>query len=308
MEPDQRIDVAVKSIFSKLLLTMESCESGFRENRDVECLHNFRVALRRTRALLHQLKGVIPEATINRFKREFDWLRNTTGPARDMDVYLLSFDKFASCLPDERQHDILPLFDFIKRYRQQQHHRVLKVLDSRRYRKIMDDWRKTISKPVPRRTRLVRAGVPVLIVADLSIWQSYKKVMKKGKRINPASPASSLHELRKKCKNLRYLIECFQQLYPGGKIRFLINNLKNLQNNLGEFQDLEVQQYFLNEFMGRLEQQAGTGMETLKSIEMLINKLKQRGQKVRKKFATKFNSFNSPKNKRLYRKLFEDRI
>ncbi len=308
MEPDQRIDIAAKGIFSTLLLTMESCETGIRENRDVECLHNFRVALRRTRALLHQLKGVIPQATIKRFNREFDWLGNATGPARDLDVYLLSFDKFAACLPVERQHEILPLFDFIKQQRRRRHLRVLKVLESRRYRKIMDDWNKIISRPLPRRTRLVRAGIPVLIVADQCIWHSYRKVMNKGKRINPASPASSLHELRKKCKNLRYLTECFQQLYPRRDIQVLINNLKNLQNNLGEFQDLEVQQYFLSEFMARLEQHADTGAESLKSMKMLINKLKQRGLKVRKKFAIKFNRFGSPKNQRLYRKLFKDRF
>ncbi|HIE82354.1 MAG TPA: CHAD domain-containing protein, partial [Dehalococcoidia bacterium] len=50
MESGQRIDVVAKKIFSKLLVIVESRAAGVRENREVESLHDFRVALRRTRA------------------------------------------------------------------------------------------------------------------------------------------------------------------------------------------------------------------------------------------------------------------
>jgi CHAD domain-containing protein len=305
MEPEQRIDVAAKGILLRLLLTMESKETDIRENRDVECLHDFRVALRRTRALSHQLNGILPQATIIRFKREFDWIRSVSGPARDLDVYLLSFGKFTSYLPDKRQKDLSTLFDFLNQHRHEEYLRVIKVLDSRRYRKIMDDWKKIISKPTPKETRLVRAHVPVILIANESIWYSYRKVLNKGKRIKPGSPASSLHELRKKCKNLRYLIEFFQDMYPDGKIQLLLDNLKSLQNNLGEFQDMEVQQYYLGELVTSMEQDSDTGNGTRKSMKMLINKLKQSGLKVRKKFDTRFKKFSSSENNKLYKKLFK---
>ena len=112
MEPAQRIDVVAKKIFSVLLLIMESKEAGIRKSHDVKSLHDFRVALRRTRALLYRLEGVLPKATIRRFKREFEWIGDATGPARDIDVYLLSVSEFSACLPKKRQNDLLAFRDF----------------------------------------------------------------------------------------------------------------------------------------------------------------------------------------------------
>lgn len=304
--PEQRIDVAAKRILSSLLLEMQRNETGMREDRDVECLHDFRVALRRTRTLLHQLNGIFPQPTIRRFKREFYWLRNATGPARDLDVYLLSKDQYTSYLPDKRQQDLVLLFDYLGQRRQAEHLAVKKVLGSARYRKIMDDWKKNINKPPARQTRLIRANTPVIVVANQSIWRAYRKVLKKGRRIYSGSPASALHKLRKECKNLRYLIEFFRGVYADEKIQQLLDNLKNLQNNLGEFQDLEMQQYFPCEFIASMAEQSDIRARTCISMQMLNNKLKQCGLKVRNKFTLRFSKFNSAENHRIYRKLFKD--
>ena len=63
-----------------------------------------------------------------------------------------------------------------------------------------------------------------------------------GGAIDDASPAEDYHELRKKGKELRYLLELFgAPLYPAEVVKPMIRTLKGLQDVLGRHQDREVQ-------------------------------------------------------------------
>jgi CHAD domain-containing protein len=302
-DPEQRADTAVKSIFYQLLETMKDNENGIIEDIDSEFLHDFRVSVRRTRSLLGQIRNVLPKRRVTRFKRDFAWLGEVTGPARDMDVYLLSFNEYKKELPAETREDITPLYEFLQRHRHKEHDRLIKVLHSLRYRKLKQDWEKFLKTPAPKYSTLNNASLPIVIVASEHVWRAYRKAYKEGNIIVADSPATLLHELRKTCKKLRYLDEFFQNLYPENKMLKLIGNLKDLQDNLGEFQDLQVQQDSLRKFISNMENETGIAPETRKAIEMLVTRLAGRNQKVRSAFDVKFKKFSSTSNFMLYKNI-----
>ena len=97
-------------------------------------------------------------------------------------------------------------------------------------------------------------------------------------RSPPESPAEALHELRKQCKKLRYLMEFFQSLFPKEQIKQLIKILKGLQDNLGEHQDLEVQEHTLKDFSKEMMVAAGVPAETLLAMGILVQDLDNRRQ------------------------------
>jgi CHAD domain-containing protein len=303
-EPDQRADVAAKSIFLQLLKTMEQNEDGMRKDIDSEFLHDFRVSVRRTRSLLDQMNNVLPSPRIARFSREFAWLGKVTGPPRDMDVYLLSFDSFKLMLPSGIRADLMPLYDFLGRHKITEHKRLIKALDSGHYRTLKNDWKNYLTAPPPKNTKLPHAERPIIDVAGKKIWRVYCKAIKQGTDIRPGAPATSLHQLRKTCKKLRYLNEFFQNLYPKKKVRELINSLKVLQDNLGEFQDLVVQQISLQQFILAMEEETGLTRETRHAMELLVFRLEQRNQQVRVEFAERFEKFSSPSNRKLYKQIY----
>ena len=68
-----------------------------------------------------------------------------------------------------------------------------------------------------------------------------------GTAIDDDSPAEDLHELRKVGKELRYLLEFFASLYPPEVGKPFVKTLKGLQDQLGRFQDHEVQANKLRE-------------------------------------------------------------
>ena len=95
----------------------------------------------------------------------------------------------------------------------------------------------------------------------------------------------ALHDLRKTLKKLRYLNEFFQSFYPANKMQLLIENLKVLQDNLGEFQDLEVQQESLKRFILEMEAETGITTGTRNDMEMLVAALYKRNKQVRSDFS-----------------------
>jgi len=279
-DPNERSETVIKHIFLNLLEAMEQNEYGIRRDIDSEFLHDFRVAVRRTRSLLDQLNGVFPAPRLARFRREFAWFGQLTGVARDMDVYLLSIDEFKSRLPQKRRDDLIPLHEFLLRHKKMEYKRLIKNLSLARYQKLKQDWKKFLTAPSPKNTTLTLANTPVIELVSKRTWRLYRKALKQGNAIQPESPASSLHQLRKTCKKLRYMNEFFHDLFPQEKSNKLIKSLKILQDNLGEFQDLEVQQISLRKFIKEMEQETGITDESRYAINMLVDKFEKRDRLV----------------------------
>jgi CHAD domain-containing protein len=85
------------------------------------------------------------------------------------------------------------------------------------------------------------AGEPAGLLAAERTRLTFAKVAKRGARINPDTPAEALHDLRKRCKELRYALEFFAPLHDSSGYAKVVGDLKRLQDCLGDFQDTEVQ-------------------------------------------------------------------
>jgi CHAD domain-containing protein len=304
LEESMRADQAARRILLRLLDILEANEAGARTGTDTEFLHDFRVAVRRTRSALTQVKGVLPLRTVNHYKAEFAWLGRITTPVRDLDVYLLNFDAYRASLPVSARADIEPLRAFLASHRRIEHQALVKKLDGVRYRRLTGNWREFLRREVPERSRLPNATRPVLGVACERIWRVYQRALNEGRAIGADTPAEALHELRKTCKKLRYLMEFFQSLFPPRRIKSTINALKALQDNLGDYQDCVVQIATLKQFSHQMAAEGVAPPDTLLAMGMLIDELQRRQQAARGEFADRFEDFDSPGNHVHYRQLF----
>ena len=307
LDPALRTDEAVRLILRSLLQTIVLNEPGVRADIDTEFLHDFRVAVRRTRSVLSQLKSIFPPDVLECYRPAFKWLGGITGPTRDLDVYLLKFETYQSWVPASVQNDLEPLRDFLIAQQRQAQHRLVKALDSPRYRTLIDGWRTFLDGPAPDPPPSPEAERPVLEVASARIWRTYKKVIKEGEAIvsNAAAPAEALHALRIRCKKLRYLLELFRSLYPAKALKKSIKALKNLQDNLGDFNDYEVQQDTLQQFAVQMMDEGRAEVETFLAMGRLEAYMEQRQRETREAFAERFTRFAHPDNQRQFRALFK---
>jgi len=248
LQPWMRADRAAKEILRALLRTIRANEDGTRHGLDTEFLHDLRVAVRRTRTCLTQIQGVFPEGVVERFRRDFRWLGSVTGPTRDLDVYLLGMGDYRGLLPEAVHDDLEPLIGHLERCHRVEHARLVEALDSDLYRDLLEAWGRFLEEREPDGTALPNARRPISEVATERIARRWKRVIKLGRGIGDATPAESFHRMRIECKKLRYLLEFFRSIYSPAELGAIVRELKRLQDNLGEFHDLQVQQDSLSRF------------------------------------------------------------
>ena len=304
LHPRTRADAATKEIMLGLLNTLEANVGGTKANLDSEFLHDLRVATRRTRSALTQIKGVFSPEVVEDYKERFAWLQQVTGPVRDLDVYLLSFDEYRNSLPEPMRPDLEPMREFLLAHYEDEQKAMARKLNSPHFRTLLKDWRNFLQAPVPEHTTVSNAVRPIKDVADERIYKMYRRVHKEGLAIGPESPPEEMHELRKSCKKLRYLMEFFQSLYPKEEIRVLIKMSKVLLDNLGNFQDLAVQAEHLRTIGQRMNEEGKVSTDALLAMGVLVGDLLKRQQQARLEFAAIFAEFDLKPNRELFRRLF----
>ena len=99
-------------------------------------------------------------------------------------------------------------------------------------------------------------------------------------------------------------MEFFSSLFPRKKINMLIAQLRTLQDNLGDFNDLCVQEKYLLNIVEELPATHRKSKKTQVAIGSLIGTLDREKQNIKDAFAKTFTDYASPPNKRAFRELF----
>ncbi len=136
-------------------------------------------------------------------------------------------------------------------------------------------------------------------------WEAYRRLVRDGRRITSDSPPSSLHDLRKDAKKLRYALECFGSLFDADEIAMGVKELKGVQEVLGTFQDCEVQKASLAGLGADLIDERGASQAaTLIAMGALVERLDEREAEARAAFADRFDRFDDAAVRARFRRLF----
>lgn len=302
LDPDMTGRQAACIIFKKIFEAILQNEEGLYNDIDSEFLHDFRVAIRRTRSGLTQIKSVFPDIIIQKFKEDFASLGQITGPTRDLDVYLLYEQNYKQRLPVSLQDGLHSFFLDIRAKRDQEHKEMIQKLQGSVCQQILSEWNKFLQQDEVESSK--NSEISVIIPARKIIYQRYKKIIKEGNTIQPLSPDIKLHDLRIECKKLRYCLEFFMSLFPKKDIAKVMKQLKKLQTNLGDYNDLSVQQRMLLEYLNTLRSGSRRNIYLAASIGGLLTNLYHEQLGVRQNFSVAFQYFAEEKNTLLFQKLF----
>ena len=304
LDPEMNSDKAARVILQYLLQTIKINGIHIKNDLDTEFLHDFRVAVRRTRSLLSQIKSVFPKTVTRRFKHDFAFMGRLTSTLRDLDVCLLKEDTYRAALPDVLQDSIDPLFEHLQNLRTDAFNQVTLQLESSRYLKILNDWETFLTNQQQDSSLPSNADIPVIEIAQKRVSKQYSKIVKSGSRIIKDLEDEKLHDLRIKCKKLRYLMEFFTSLFKKKKIKVLIKQLKILQSNLGVIQDMYIQEQYLINMSKNLPVTNLQSKNTVMAVDILTEKLIRERHLAKEKFPEIFRNFASPKNKKAFNDLF----
>jgi CHAD domain-containing protein len=256
--------------------------------------------------VLRELRGVHPPEERAHLREELRWVQALTGPVRDLDVQLLDWDQLSAALPPERAADLAPLHELLSRRRAAALRDLRRGLRGRRFEQCMVEWRALAEGSpgavAPGADR-PRAAMPIEAVAGDRIRSLYRRMVRDGRRIDDESPPEALHDLRKRGKELRYMLELFGSLFPGSVVKPMISALKRLQDVLGRYQDRAVQAELLRGLGGELAVEPG-GPQALMAVGLAAEALRADQAAARRAFAERFEVFASPQRRDLVRATF----
>ncbi len=289
LTPAMPAPVAMVAILDALVDTIEDNVTGAVRDIDTEFLHDLRVAVRRTRSALKLAGHCLPVGLARRFRPEFRWLGDLTTPTRDLDVYLLSLPGMIAGLVAASEADLVPLRDYLARSRAAAHRDLARGLRSARFARLIREWRTELAAVRPS-----RKDQTVARLADGRITAANRNVLRTGRLITAASPPADLHELRKRCKELRYMLELFGSLHDPARRWQAVRELKALQDCLGEFQDAQIEREEIGVFAERMLAERSATAATLLAMGEIAAGLARRQRHARSVFDLRFADFAGP--------------
>ena len=225
-----------------------------------------------------------------------------TGPTRDLDVYLLNRAAYLKRLPPALQPGLDAFFGELARRRQTEQKRLTRALRGKKSKAMLVAWSRCLHgqdrQPAP------LAATPIRELAGRIILRRYKRVLQNGQALSVATPDAEVHRLRIECKKLRYAMEFFSSLYPKEEIQQVVRHLKKLQDILGDFNDLSVQQQMLRQALEELRVGSRRNLEQASALGGLLQSLFEEQQALRDHFAEAFDQFSDPATTALSHELF----
>ena len=283
---------------------MKLNEEGVVKDIDTEFLHDFRVAVRRTRSALTLTNDIFPAETIDGFKTNFRALGWKSNELRDLDIYLQRRQQYTEMLPPSLRPGLGLLFGMIESERKVALRVFTEELTSDSYRGLIASWEEFLNSPGEAVKDLPAASGPVSSLAKTRIRKRYKKAVKLGKSIDESSSDREIHTLRIECKKLRYYLEFFESLFPAVEIKEVIGHLKRLQDNLGDYNDMHVQQERLKGYISKMDPAAVEGRDGIAAAGGLISELYLKQREIRSEFHERFEEFSGGDMKYLFDNLF----
>jgi CHAD domain-containing protein len=303
LRPDQRTDRAAVAVLRDLAGMVEANLPGTLADLDTEFLHDLRVAVRRSRSVLRELKGAFAAEPLKEQRDALKWIQTITGPTRDLDVQLLDWGDLLAGMPSDRHAALAPVRTLLERHRASALRALKAELRGPAFRQAWAGYREFLAGDLgPARDR-PDAKRPIAEVAGRRIAKVYARMVADGRAIDDDSPADDLHELRKRGKELRYLLELFGGLWPAEVVKPMVKSLKGLQDVLGTHQDREVQAGHLRGLADELAPQVG-GPGALLVLGVLVDQLGAEQRAARAGFADRFAAFAASPQRKLVARTF----
>jgi triphosphatase len=245
LEKDMAASDAFAMILGEGLRQIIANENAILRARDVEGVHQMRVAIRRLRSALSAFGKAYAHSEMGRIKTELAWLAGELGVARDWDVFQARILKpVADAFPGD--FGVEALTAAARKARRDAWDHVLGEVEGERYRVLMVDIAAAISGKVweddaiagTARSRGKSSPYtrPIEKIARKCLDTRLSRAVALGDRIEELT-VTERHELRILLKRLRYAADFLQSCFPEKAAKKYLSSLTRLQDIFGELND-----------------------------------------------------------------------
>ncbi len=255
LEPTDSLAEAGRKVLGFHFGRMLTHEPGTRLGSDIEALHDMRVATRRMRAAFRVFGSGFTKKAGKPLLARLRATGRALGQVRDLDVFVEKLHHYQQALPEGERAGLQPLLEAWLAQREQARQEMLAYLDSDKYLKFKQDFLAFVTtaglgaKPIPMDVPTpyqLRHLVPGLIYERYEAVHAFEVVL-------DHATLEILHQLRITFKQFRYALEFFAEIL-GKESQKVIQEVKALQDHLGELNDARVACDLLRDFLAEWDQ------------------------------------------------------
>ena len=233
--PRERIKARLEEQYEEIL----AHDPGTRLGREPEAVHKFRVAVRRTRALLRSTRGMVDRVWADQLRAELGWLGRSLGGVRDLDVLLFTLRADAEALDADDRAAARRLLSQLSGERARARGELEQVLASGRYLTLLARLEEAAQEP-----RWAGAEQPVEELAA----KEFRRLETAARALGKHPSDERLHKTRIRAKRARYAAEVAEPAV-GKPARRLITRAREFQDVTGAHQDAVVAEQKLRELV-----------------------------------------------------------
>lgn len=267
LRADLAPEAAVRDLLAELLANTWRNETGVLADLDPECLHHYRVNLRRARAVVGQAEPVIGKRAARHLAIHLRAIAQHTGTLRDLDIQLANRAWYESLVPSGQATQLAGFMTHLAQHRRRELRNLRRYLRSpqhRHHRERLEHLLKGIVAP--------RKAHPLVELLAKCVLRRFRRLAKTARRLGDQPRDTDLHRLRIEAKKLRYPFESARSIFPAELVAQWVPGLKQLQDALGRAHDLLVCVGWVN---GYIAAQAAAGLgDGTETLEMLVSALR----------------------------------
>lgn len=269
------IDELVEEIQRTKILLLDN-------THDVEALHNFRVAIRKLRAMLGSFAEVMVKKERKRVSTTLSGVMQKTYAKRDNDVAVASFTRLKNETPELPDYIVELILD---RYQKREKAFAKKLTHLIQSDELDSMIEMLLAIKIENRLFKEVANQPIIFTALEVIKKHLHIILESGEQIDLKSDEDAYRKIRIAFKKLRYTLGVLSFMIEESHMKLLLKNLKSIQLTLGDLHNIQIQKSEVEKIMQSYD-------EKKKKFIKLLKKMEKQERQLKRQFLEDFREFS----------------
>ncbi|SFV60472.1 hypothetical protein MNB_SV-6-1852 [hydrothermal vent metagenome] len=269
IEPFESTETAILAMLQNKAQKIDECRKNLLdEPNSFDKLYDFWVSMRKAKAVLEEFEEFFDSTWFSRHLQNISQLMAQTNAKRDIGLFLVDIENYRGLLSNKRSDDLDKIVNILKNKYDEYEAKTTGLANS----ELLTYEISALERPKIDKNQHNKTLQQPIVISVMRILQNrIENIIQDGKDIDRVTNLNGHHHLRIQFKKLCCIIEDTETFILNDKYVNAITMVKNIENLLGEYHDLQFQRIFLISLLNDIGKEDTKMKKTIKKLRDLIN-------------------------------------